>query len=572
VISCSTIEEKVYRKQVFKEAIFRSTTETESQYRYFTQSELKELFSLPQDPNFSETQKQLEEIHQVSNNHYTDQLKRHLDIIKNKSKHITTGFSNHDLLYTKQAEDVNDGTMNQREISMMADDSARALIHSVPSESKETNINLTSPQKDKKKRKHGAPEKKTRGGASKDSEFTLVSLSDQQKNTSSGTDEESFLSQVNTTSLSNMQCKQLIKGVRLHGESGFWRRILESFSPKISLTPNQLENEWKNFKIGKTQNHLMQIITYFDSEFTVLPELPKIKPQSALLVDPKSGITKPPKATNQNVPTLNGGKKTPPKATLQTPPRKKVLPELSPSDSESDDAMFLSPINTKPVVASPMIPKRKSTATFDQIQRRLSSFFGLIDEDDENYEPSDAEEEEILNSVKAVEEGESREREVDQYAIKPSRKSLVASNIQFDEESDEETELGINYDKEADDSMQVTPMNPKRHNKIIHDEEDICAPTQNGGNMEGSPMMQTPIVTSPERYANEDDATMMMSPTYGESNQQYISVLKEARRLELNGDLVAAMDMYLNALEISDSDIQLHCKLNHLAHRLEFFQ
>lgn len=64
LITCSTIEEKIYRKQVFKDAIMRTATKAANQYRYFTKQELRDLFVLD-NPRMSKTQQQLDDLHRA---------------------------------------------------------------------------------------------------------------------------------------------------------------------------------------------------------------------------------------------------------------------------------------------------------------------------------------------------------------------------------------------------------------------------------------------------------------------------------------------------------------------------
>uniref|UniRef100_A0A8C6YGQ6 DNA excision repair protein ERCC-6-like n=1 Tax=Naja naja TaxID=35670 RepID=A0A8C6YGQ6_NAJNA len=63
LISCATVEEKIYRRQVFKDSLIRqSTGDEKNPFRYFTMQELKELFIL-EDTRSSATQLQLQFLH-----------------------------------------------------------------------------------------------------------------------------------------------------------------------------------------------------------------------------------------------------------------------------------------------------------------------------------------------------------------------------------------------------------------------------------------------------------------------------------------------------------------------------
>ena len=44
LISCGTVEDKIYRKQVYKGGLSRTGTEEGEQFRYFSAAELRDLF------------------------------------------------------------------------------------------------------------------------------------------------------------------------------------------------------------------------------------------------------------------------------------------------------------------------------------------------------------------------------------------------------------------------------------------------------------------------------------------------------------------------------------------------
>ncbi|XP_073495720.1 DNA excision repair protein ERCC-6-like [Phyllobates terribilis] len=98
LITCGTVEEKIYRRQIFKDSLIRQTTgDKKNPFRYFSKQELKELFSL-ENTQTSSTQIQLQNMH--SSQRKTD---THLD------EHIAYlhtlpifGISDHDLIYTHE--------------------------------------------------------------------------------------------------------------------------------------------------------------------------------------------------------------------------------------------------------------------------------------------------------------------------------------------------------------------------------------------------------------------------------------------------------------------------------------
>uniref|UniRef100_A0A1D1Y0H2 DNA excision repair protein ERCC-6-like n=1 Tax=Anthurium amnicola TaxID=1678845 RepID=A0A1D1Y0H2_9ARAE len=100
LMTCGTIEEKIYKKQVFKGGLFRIATEHKEQTRYFSQKDLQELFSLPkQGFDVSLTQQQLYEEH---DSHHTvdDYLAKHIRFLE---RHGIAGVSHHSLLFSKAA-------------------------------------------------------------------------------------------------------------------------------------------------------------------------------------------------------------------------------------------------------------------------------------------------------------------------------------------------------------------------------------------------------------------------------------------------------------------------------------
>ncbi|XP_040855736.1 DNA excision repair protein ERCC-6-like [Ochotona curzoniae] len=96
LITCGTVEEKIYRRQVFKDSLIRQTTgDKKNPFRYFTKQELRELFTI-EDLQNSVTQLQLQALHAAQ---------RKSD--KNLDEHIAflhslgiAGISDHDLMYT----------------------------------------------------------------------------------------------------------------------------------------------------------------------------------------------------------------------------------------------------------------------------------------------------------------------------------------------------------------------------------------------------------------------------------------------------------------------------------------
>ncbi|XP_032083092.1 LOW QUALITY PROTEIN: DNA excision repair protein ERCC-6-like [Thamnophis elegans] len=98
LITCGTIEEKIYRRQVFKDSLIRqSMGDKKNPYRYFTMQELKELFIL-EDTQSSATQLQLQSLHATQRKTDTelDEHIAHLYALQ------IFGISDHDLMYTRE--------------------------------------------------------------------------------------------------------------------------------------------------------------------------------------------------------------------------------------------------------------------------------------------------------------------------------------------------------------------------------------------------------------------------------------------------------------------------------------
>ncbi|KAJ1387805.1 SNF2-related, N-terminal domain [Sesbania bispinosa] len=98
LMTCGTVEEKIYRKQVYKGGLFKTATEHKEQIRYFSQQDLKELFSLPKEGfDVSVTQRQLDEEH--DRQHKVDDIfKAHIEFLKRQG---IAGVSHHSLLFSK---------------------------------------------------------------------------------------------------------------------------------------------------------------------------------------------------------------------------------------------------------------------------------------------------------------------------------------------------------------------------------------------------------------------------------------------------------------------------------------
>ncbi|XP_019337487.2 DNA excision repair protein ERCC-6-like isoform X2 [Alligator mississippiensis] len=98
LITCGTVEEKIYRRQVFKDSLIRQTTgDKKNPFRYFTKQELRELFTL-ENARISATQVQLQSLH--ANQRKSDlNLDEHIAYLYSLEMF---GISDHDLMYTQE--------------------------------------------------------------------------------------------------------------------------------------------------------------------------------------------------------------------------------------------------------------------------------------------------------------------------------------------------------------------------------------------------------------------------------------------------------------------------------------
>ncbi|XP_010444319.1 PREDICTED: protein CHROMATIN REMODELING 24-like [Camelina sativa] len=100
LMTSATVEEKIYRKQVYKGGLFKTATEHKEQTRYFSQQDLRELFSLPKGGfDVSPTQQQLYEEH-YNQIKLDETLESHVKFLETLG---IAGVSHHSLLFSKTA-------------------------------------------------------------------------------------------------------------------------------------------------------------------------------------------------------------------------------------------------------------------------------------------------------------------------------------------------------------------------------------------------------------------------------------------------------------------------------------
>ncbi|XP_051924855.1 DNA excision repair protein ERCC-6-like [Hippocampus zosterae] len=110
LITCGTVEEKIYRRQVFKDSLIRQTTgDKKNPFRYFSQQELRELFSL-EDTRSSSTQLLLQSLHAKHRSTDPD-LEIHLVHLHAMDMF---GISDHDLMFSLNV-DLDEDLQDQEE-------------------------------------------------------------------------------------------------------------------------------------------------------------------------------------------------------------------------------------------------------------------------------------------------------------------------------------------------------------------------------------------------------------------------------------------------------------------------
>ncbi|XP_075395190.1 DNA excision repair protein ERCC-6-like [Tenrec ecaudatus] len=95
LITCGTVEEKIYRRQVFKDSLIRQTTgDKKNPFRYFSKQELRELFTIEDFQN-SATQLQLQSLH-AAQRRSDEKLDEHIAYLHSLG---IAGISDHDLIF-----------------------------------------------------------------------------------------------------------------------------------------------------------------------------------------------------------------------------------------------------------------------------------------------------------------------------------------------------------------------------------------------------------------------------------------------------------------------------------------
>ncbi|KAI9009594.1 SNF2 family N-terminal domain-containing protein [Gaertneriomyces semiglobifer] len=112
LLTCGTLEEKIYRNQIRKDYLARTAIESGRQARYFTQAELRDMFTLD-DTSFSATEQYLSLRHPIKD--------RDCDYLM-ELDHVS-GVSRHDQLYSSQ--DAEEPVIAAMQVERLAQDALR---------------------------------------------------------------------------------------------------------------------------------------------------------------------------------------------------------------------------------------------------------------------------------------------------------------------------------------------------------------------------------------------------------------------------------------------------------------
>ncbi|XP_053737684.1 DNA excision repair protein ERCC-6-like [Synchiropus splendidus] len=170
LITCGTVEEKIYRRQIFKDSLIRQNTgDKKNPFRYFSKQELKELFTL-EDTKSSSTQLQLQAMH--SRHRRTDpQLDEHIAHLHAMEMF---GISDHDLMFSldnkneetpedNEAQNYIEGRVQKAQELMKAESElqkqlAEALASSSePTWLRQSESNKSERADEKRKKPNGSP-------------------------------------------------------------------------------------------------------------------------------------------------------------------------------------------------------------------------------------------------------------------------------------------------------------------------------------------------------------------------------------------------------------------------------
>ncbi|XP_072132558.1 DNA excision repair protein ERCC-6-like [Mobula birostris] len=109
LVTCGSVEEKIYRRQIFKDSLIRqSVGERKNPFRYFSRQELRELFVL-EDPRHSNTQRQLQTLH-AGQREMDPVLEQHITFLRSLP---IFGVTRHDLVHSQDVAPDEENWVNE---------------------------------------------------------------------------------------------------------------------------------------------------------------------------------------------------------------------------------------------------------------------------------------------------------------------------------------------------------------------------------------------------------------------------------------------------------------------------
>lgn len=410
LISCGTIEEKIYRKQVFKGMLSKTATDKtegsskETYKRYFTHQELRQLFQV-ENPYISETHQQLIPMLQGKRKSYAE-LESHLkELTEMTAKHYKVDNARKPLLYGLSDHDI---LFDMKELTHA---SSAEEVQAAMDETEKSMNKLYSLTDDHDAVSRAATPKRKKATTPK----RPITIKDDAP-----------------PSLSAEELKNMIIGVRLHGLSMGFRKI--AIEMNISRSPTQLQAVWQQVSSGLSGTELLQMLTMYDKEIFVGKVPPPLKEPFAKLatsIEPAQ-----------------------PKQPLVAK-RKEVIV----IDEEDEDVV--------PIVSQPKKVSTNSTEPSEPLSavaRRLSSAFGLTDDtgdddEDENSDEEAEENEENEESLDAEEEPDGEDLEQDNEEDQHTEDDFINDDeIEYDFEEQHDDD---NQDMEDNDEDLITPVESK---------------------------------------------------------------------------------------------------------------
>ncbi len=500
------------------------------------------------DSDRSETQQQLREIHKPVE--YYDEMKRHLRVLESIASGVMVGYSDHDILFSKNTEVIEDDDLSLQEAQQSED-------------------RLFSPQPTTKSKVH-----------------SLISPGPKSKGSTKGKAPQSATAK-KTNKFTDEELPNLLKGVRLYGEVDKWGLIALEFFSHTNISSHNLEKAWAQFKQGKSLQELRKLLSQYDDCFDILPSMPIIAESSKI---DRQAIRRQSMRNRQSSSIW--------------------LDDDDDDDkhNDNDDDDLINCTNT----TIPLEPPGRSES-IESVCRRVSMGLGLIenpyfdDDEDDNDEGHDCLDD---NNVMSEEEHDDNE-ENDSFIVSDNEIEYEGGHDD-DDYMDEDIaqsppprrhslQFADNHDDDMD--MRTASVHKTRRRKVVvdsdsdeNDDEDEAMKT-----VERSPRYRLSSNNDDDQFeiepfqnrldilteeggnsvhsdtndSHNDSADQQQEQAVVSNDQQlstsYAKLIYQAREYELQNKLVEALSLYMQALEESDSDNKLHCKICVLAKQLNFY-